>query len=299
MTPPIARPTLSVMLATPARRPDRRDVLLALAFATFLCVGTALALADESLDTYAFPLCAIAGLAFAWRRVQPLATFAFAVGAIAVYASTDQPGGPIFLASFVAVANLALFTSARTWLPWTAAAATVLTVPQFFTGEASLHLLPVIALLFAVPKLVSDAHRARRLRASAREQETARRIAEERLRIAREVHDVVGHGLATIALRAGVAGHVRASDPDEVDAALRSIRDIAKQSLGELGALLGVLRSEDGDERAPVPDLAALPQLVDRLRDAGNAGRARARPAATARSPTWSAPPAIGSSRRR
>ena len=62
---------------------------------------------------------------------------------------------------------------------------------------------------------------------------------------------------------------MRASDPDEVDAALRSIREIAKQSLGELGALLGVLRSAEGDERAPVPDLAAVPQLVERLRDAG------------------------------
>jgi signal transduction histidine kinase len=259
------------MLDTRARRPSRFDVLAALGLAAFLCITTGVGFRDEGLDTYALPLCAAAGLAFVWRRVHPRLTLALAVAAMVAYAATEQPGGPIFLASFLGAANLALFTPARVWLRWTAATAVAISVPQLFTGDATLHLLPVVALLFAVPKLASDATRARRLREQAREQETARRVAEERLRIAREVHDVVGHGLATIALRAGVAGHVRATDPDEVDAALAAIRDTAKQSLGELGALLGVLRAEEGvgDERAPVPDLSAVPQLVERLRDAG------------------------------
>jgi signal transduction histidine kinase len=104
------------------------------------------------------------------------------------------------------------------------------------------------------------------------EQETLRRVAEERLRIAREVHDVVGHGLATITLRAGVADRLADRDPAEVRAALRAIRQVSKDSLAELGALLGVLRG-DGEEapgeRAPTPDLRALPRLVDGLRDAG------------------------------
>jgi signal transduction histidine kinase len=257
------------MLDTPAHRPSRFDVLAAVGLAGFLSVTTGVGFQDEGLDMYALAFCAAAGLAFVWRRVHPQLTLALAVVAMFAYAATEQPGGPIFLAAFLGTANLALFTGARVWLRWTAATAAAISVPQLFTGDATLHLLPVIALLFAVPKLASDATRARRLREQAREQETARRVAEERLRIARDVHDVVGHGLATIALRAGVAGHVRATDPDEVDAALASIRDTAKQSLGELGALLGVLRADAGNERGPVPDLSALPQLVERMRDAG------------------------------
>ena len=109
-------------------------------------------------------------------------------------------------------------------------------------------------------------------RVSLAEQETLRRVAEERLRIAREVDDVVGDGLATITLRAGVADRLADRDPAEVRAALRAIRQVSKESLAELGALLGVLRGE-GDEaagqRAPAPDLRALPRLVDGLREAG------------------------------
>jgi signal transduction histidine kinase len=100
------------------------------------------------------------------------------------------------------------------------------------------------------------------------EQETLRRVAEERLRIAREVHDVVGHGLATITLRAGVADRLADRDPAEVRTALRAIRQVSKDSLAELGALLGVLRDDDA-ARAPAPDLQALPRLVDGLRGAG------------------------------
>ncbi len=131
-------------------------------------------------------------------------------------------------------------------------------------------------LLLVTRKLAGDAMRARRLRmetlearVSLAEQETLRRVAEERLRIAREVHDVVGHGLATITLRAGVADRVAERDPDEVRAALRAIRQVSRESLAELSALLGVLRAEGEAERAPAPDLEALPRLVEGLREAG------------------------------
>jgi signal transduction histidine kinase len=140
----------------------------------------------------------------------------------------------------------------------------------------SIHLVAVALLLLLVPKLVGDAVGARRLRVETlearvdlAEQETLRRVAEERLRIAREVHDIVGHGLATITLRAGVADRVAERDPDEVRAALRAIRQVSRESLAELSALLGVLRAEGEVERTPAPDLDALPRLVEGLREAG------------------------------
>jgi signal transduction histidine kinase len=272
-------PTLGEMVAWPQRNPARADALLGVAFAVVLVAITALGFRDEGLDPIAYPCCAVAGLAFAVRRRWPVVTFALVIAALTVFGATGQPGGPVYLTTFLAAVNLAVLRPMRTWLPWTAVAAVALVGANWAGHGFSLHLVPVAVLLLAAPKLAGDAVRARRLRVetlearvSLAEQETLRRVAEERLRIAREVHDVVGHGLATITLRAGVADRLADRDPAEVRASLRAIRQVSKESLAELSALLGVLRAEGDDEaveRAPVPDLQALPRLVDGLRDAG------------------------------
>jgi signal transduction histidine kinase len=271
-------PTLGEMVAWLQRNPAWADALVGVAAAVVLVVITALGFRDEGLDPIAYPCCAVAGLAFTVRRRQPVVTFALVIAAITVFGATGQPGGPIYATSFLAALNLAVLRPMRTWLPWTAVAAVALIAANWAADGFSLHLIPVALLLLATPKLAGDAVRARRLRmetlearVSLAEQETLRRVAEERLRIAREVHDVVGHGLATITLRAGVADRLADSDPAEVRAALRAIRQVSKESLAELSALLGVLRAngEDDAERAPTPDLQALPRLVDGLREAG------------------------------
>jgi signal transduction histidine kinase len=254
------------------------DALTGVAAAGVLVAVTGLGFSDQGLDPIAYPCCAVAGLAFAVRRRWPVATFALVTAALTVFGATGQPGGPVYATSFLAALNLAVLRPTRVWLPWTALAALALVVANSVGHGFSAHLIPVALLLLATPKLAGDAVRARRLRmetlearVSLAEQETLRRVAEERLRIAREVHDVVGHGLATITLRAGVADRLADRDPAEVRAALQAIRQVSKDSLAELSALLGVLRaeSEGAGERAPAPDLRALPRLVDGLRDAG------------------------------
>jgi signal transduction histidine kinase len=246
------------------------DALTALLAAAFLVSTTPLALGGEDLSALSYPLCAAAGLAFAVRRRAPLATVALVVAAVAAFTLVNDRGGPIFGAAFLALASLAaLRPRTGDWLPWAAGSALVLAAASLAAIGPSIHMLPVALLLLAVPKIAADRARTRALREDAREQEAARRLVEERLRIAREVHDVVGHGLATIALRAGVADHVMGRDPHEAQAALRAIRQIARDSLSEVSALLGVLRAEA--ERAPVPDLEQVPRLVDGLRDAGMA----------------------------
>jgi signal transduction histidine kinase len=275
----VPAPTLGGMVAWLQRNPAWADALLSVAAAAVLVAITALGFRDEGLDPIAYPCCAVAGLAFAVRRRWPVVTFALVIAAIAVFGATGQPGGPLYATTFLAALNLAVLRPMRTWLPWTATAAFALFAANWVGHGFSVHLIPVALLLLATPKLAGDAVRARRLRVetlearvSLAEQETLRRVAEERLRIAREVHDVVGHGLATITLRAGVADRLADRDPAEVRASLRAIRQVSKESLAELSALLGVLRAEgdgEGPERAPVPDLQALPQLVDGLRDAG------------------------------
>jgi signal transduction histidine kinase len=95
---------------------------------------------------------------------------------------------------------------------------------------------------------------------------------EDRIRIARELHDVVAHGLSLIAVQAGVAGWVAESQPAEAARALASIEEISRGALREMRALLGVLRVADGPAPAdlePAHGLADLPALADRVTTAG------------------------------
>jgi signal transduction histidine kinase len=104
-----------------------------------------------------------------------------------------------------------------------------------------------------------------------REEEARRRAEQERLRIARDLHDVVAHTLTTINVQAGVAA--RLGDPDTSNArrALASIEAESHEALDELRAILGVLREADGTEVPldPAPGLDGVSSLVDRFRQAG------------------------------
>jgi signal transduction histidine kinase len=102
------------------------------------------------------------------------------------------------------------------------------------------------------------------------DEEARRRIDEERLRIARELHDVVAHSMATISVQAGVAEHVLAANPGAAAEALRAIRLASRDGLRDLRAILNVLRQADeGDPVEPAPGLAQLDTLVGRASQAG------------------------------
>jgi signal transduction histidine kinase len=102
------------------------------------------------------------------------------------------------------------------------------------------------------------------------EQDARRRIDEERLRIARELHDVVAHTMATINVQAGVAAHVLSSRPDVVAESLQAIKAASKEGLRELRAILNVLRqADDADPTQPAPGTAQLEDLIAGARRAG------------------------------
>jgi signal transduction histidine kinase len=138
------------------------------------------------------------------------------------------------------------------------------------------------AALVAVPVLAAEALRNRRSYVQlllaqleqveeSREREALRRVEQERLRIARELHDVVAHTLTTINVQAGVAKHLLQREPGHAEDALATIESATHDALQELRALLGVLR-ESGDDPAPLeptPGLDALAELVDRARSGG------------------------------
>jgi signal transduction histidine kinase len=102
-----------------------------------------------------------------------------------------------------------------------------------------------------------------------RDQEAQRAVAEERLRIAQELHDVVAHSMGVIAVQAGVGAHVIDSDPDEAKRSLEAISHTSRSTLAEIRRMLGVLRDDTGADYAPAPGLADLDKLV---RDVGGAG---------------------------
>ena len=103
-----------------------------------------------------------------------------------------------------------------------------------------------------------------------REEEARRRVIDERLRIARELHDVVAHHIAVISVQAGAAGHVLRSEPEKVWPVLAHIREAADTVLDEIQSVIGVLRDPgEVDALEPAPGLAGLPDLLAGLRAAG------------------------------
>lgn len=117
-----------------------------------------------------------------------------------------------------------------------------------------------------------DAIRERAERAErTREEEARRRVAEERMRIARELHDVVAHHIALVNVQAGVASHVMDQRPDQAKEALSHVREASRHALDELQATVGLLR-QSGESTAPTepaPGLGVLDELVESFTRAG------------------------------
>jgi signal transduction histidine kinase len=105
-------------------------------------------------------------------------------------------------------------------------------------------------------------------RAEAAEEAARRRSSEERLRIARELHDIIGHSLGTIAVQAGVGRHLMETEPEKAADALDSIAKISRDSLDEVRSVVAALRDDEPPYR-PAPGLADLPELVETVRASG------------------------------
>lgn len=211
------------------------------------------------------------------RRVWPRSGFLLSVVGVGGYLAAGATFGLVFLAPALAIYAMAMTLPLRRWLPLTA-----LLVPMIVAGhwrEPYLGLLNpglyaglVVGIALAlVPALVALLRRSRREgERSAREQDRRRYAYEERMRIARDVHDVVGHSLSVITMQAGVALHVLDRRPDQVAASLEAIRTTSREALAELRTTLEVFRDPaSGEPRAPLPGLARLDDLVGALRAAG------------------------------
>jgi signal transduction histidine kinase len=252
----------------------------------------------RNLDLLGVAIAALASLPLvAWRRA-PLAVFALTAGASVVLSGLGYPSGPP-LGPTVALYFLALSpdkTRAPRWL----AAGVVAGLYVLHAGAVGVAQdeFPTVPLLFGAlvwggAWVIGDRVRQRRariagleeqLRRAEREAERERRLAaaEERTRIARDLHDSAGHAINVILVQAGAARLLNKQDPERAQAALETIEEVARETLGEIDQLVRALREDDHPEGTggtvePPLGLAALETLAERHRSAGLAVSVRTR----------------------
>ncbi|MBW9206330.1 sensor histidine kinase [Mumia sp. zg.B17] len=229
-------------------------------------------------------LLAASAAALVVRRRWPVAVFLATALASVTYYSLDYPDGPGWIALFVATYTLTALGDGHRSLALAASAIIVMSVVWLVAGADVEPRAAVGWIFFRIGAMVMSAAlgesvRSRRVIAAealeraelaerTREEEARRRVDEERLRIAREVHDTVAHAIAVINVQAGVTAHVLDRRPDEARATLEAIERTSSRALDEMRAILGVLR-DDRDDRAPQPGMADLDELTHTAREAG------------------------------
>ena len=210
----------------------------------------------------------VAAGSLAWRRSRPVASFAvFVVGALVV-SGTFHYIGLLSILMLLSLFSLATYGTRRDALVGLGVGVACFVglglagVPDLRTKDVLL----AIALLVAA-WAVAEALRSRR--EQQRDQVRAA-VNEERLRIARELHDVVAHSMSLIAVQAGVGAHVIRTDPAAAAHSLDVIADTSRRALEQTRSMLGMLREESEDgTRPPTQGLDDLPALVEDVRAAG------------------------------
>ena len=233
----------------------------------------------HSASGLAYVLLAVGGLSLIVRRRYPVAVLA--VTLVTALWAGEQNAAVVWFALIVAfftavlareraaaVASLVIGYVASVWPPWL--------IGQSGHATAGFALGLAVGLMFLLS--VAEVIRIRNQRAAAvkrgREEEARRRASEERMRMARDLHDVVAHNISVINVQANTALHLMDRQPERARSALVTINDVSKQALVELRSVLGVLRDVDESApRAPAPGLARLGDLVENAAAAGLAVR--------------------------
>ncbi|MEU6660250.1 sensor histidine kinase [Streptomyces sp. NPDC046821] len=264
------------------RWPWRSTVLITV----FVLVGSTFAAHGQSeraqLDVFARLLLIAGGVLLLWRQRYPVfVAFGTAVCAT-VYLGAGYAYGPVFVT--VAVGCYAAIVSGHRRAAWAA-------VGTFWVGHVLVahwlyaYLPPagdraaswgqegVIAAWVLAIVAFSELVRVRREQwakeRAERKKAAGRRADEERLRIARELHDVLAHSISVINVQAGVGLALLDSDPEQARTALTTIKAASKEALGEVRQVLDTLRTPGDAPRAPAPGLDRLPELVDQAATAG------------------------------
>ncbi|AZP15981.1 sensor histidine kinase [Streptomyces aquilus] len=266
-----------------ARWPWRSTVLIT----AFVLGGSRFAAEQQvhdraPLDTFARVLLVVAAGLLLWRHRYPVVVVFGTAAATMLYLGAGYPYGPVFVA--VAVACFSAVVAGHRTAAWTALG--LLWVGQALVAHWLYQWLPpsgdraatwgsegVVAAWAVAIVAVAELARTRReqwARERAERAQAARRRAdEERLRIARELHDVLAHSISVINVQAGVGLALLDSDPEQARTALTTIKAASKEALGEVRQVLDTLRAPGDAPRAPAPGLDRLPELVEQAASAG------------------------------
>jgi signal transduction histidine kinase len=232
----------------------------------------------RSIDALAVILLVAGPAALLLRRRAPAGALVFVAAVDLVYVAVrNYPDGPVYVSLIVAFFTAVTFGRRRVaivtlvagyvtflWLGWVLGTKDAPTAPAILGVGAWLLVLLAISEVMRVRR--SNAIEAWRTR----EEEGRRQASEERLRIARELHDVLAHNISLINVQAGVALHLMDEQPEQARTALTAIRQASKDALGELRSVLDILRqSGEAPPREPTAGVDDLPRLVASARTAG------------------------------
>lgn len=230
---------------------------------------------DASFSAFTVALLLAGPLALAWRRRFPIAVLLVVAAITGAYYFLDYPRGPAFL-SF-AVALFSAVKHGKRLAAWLVAGAALVGAaghsiatedpPAWGAlGAMTVWLLLLISLGEVVRARTAAFAEASRVYA----EEQRRRASDERLKIARELHDVLAHNISLINVQASVALHLLDDDTEQARTALATIKQASKDTLREMRSVLGVLRQVDEDApRAPAPSLQGLDDVVSKVGAAG------------------------------
>ncbi|GAA4758450.1 sensor histidine kinase [Actinomycetospora chibensis] len=249
--------------------------------AAFAGIGPASTSNPRGLDVGAFALAAALAGALGIRRRHPVAALVGLNSVVVLWFVGPYPGRLVALAPLLGCYALAADRGWRWGLAGAVltAAVQILAIRVVLGDVDTVGVVPIAVLLAATAgsagaavgyyrALLASTRAELARETSFREERTRRLIAEERLRIARELHDVVGHSMATISVQAGVGLHVLEQRPGQAGEALAAIKRICDAGLTDVKAVLGALRTPSGDVEQSC-GLDRLPTLLETVEGAG------------------------------
>jgi len=264
--------------------PRTQDLALALALAVYNVASLIPEARQLELPYVAFLLVVLQALPLTWRRRWPVAVF-FAIGIPrTIYDQSGWSFDPLPLASAIAYYTIMDRCPTRVRVAISALLAFGVVRSQTLPGHTEPYDLFVVVLQFAVAGTLGILSRTRRAYLQAvetraehaeaeRDRQVALAAAEERTRIARELHDVVAHHVSLMAVQSEAAAALLPARPAEAGQAVEIIGQTAREALTELRRLLGVLRGPaDAGGRAataPAPSISALDEVLAAVRQAG------------------------------
>lgn len=243
----------------------------ATAAAVFAVVAAVIALTVDDgrrLDLLGWALLLAAHVPLAWRRKAPVPVLLAVVACVAPYHGLDYMHLAPIPASMTALYTVAATgRPKRTLIVGLSVTSVTLTMQLFVNPHEIVELLRVSGWVIAMLVFGASIRLYRQLVAGVverAEREAERKVAEERLRIARDLHDLLAHSITLIGVQTSVAAHVLVADPERLDRealaqALDGIAETCREARSEVRTTLDVLRAAP---EGPLPDLASLPDLV-------------------------------------